>query len=509
MIIHDFSTIKTSKKFENLALDLLEAEGFQLFFEPSQSGAGRHIIAKESIVSHSGYSHVLNWYVQCRYSNSKDYLSVGEIKQILEDFDKRADDGLLIIMDSDIDEDGLLILEEYLNGSQDSNHPTKSVVNRKHLIQLRQLMEQRFNESELRTLCFDLGVDYDCLTSVGKTDKIRELISYLERRSNIKHLIEVGKEFRPDISWEVEQDTSSNSSIRSDRKKSLIQIWDRRQLENRFMRHPAIAQKYGISKDTKSTSPFSQTGIEDKNILVISDTSSFSYQLFSGLNEVNANVQIITIWQYSDPLRCELILKDVLDAPHDLVILFLGDTFGFRLPIMIQKKLLKTAIDGKGIIFFPFFAWTLHQGTYEILNHLVPVKLADEPQLDQLWLKASRILASDDFSWLNAEAFIENQPVTVKVDNKHPILSNIESDFSIIHTFEFLNLKEGANCVLTDNLGTPFLVINEAVNAPIIYINSCTHNCLSKTHILSPFETSTQFQRMIANAVFWCLRLVS
>jgi Effector-associated domain 7 len=43
----------------------------------------------------------------------------------------------------------------------------------------------RFNDSELRTLCFNLGVDYDVLQGSGKSDKARELIIYLDRRNGI------------------------------------------------------------------------------------------------------------------------------------------------------------------------------------------------------------------------------------------------------------------------------------------------------------------------------------
>jgi hypothetical protein len=72
-----------------------------------------------------------------------------------------------------------------------------------HLIGLRQILETRFNEGELRTLSFDLGVAYDDLPAGGAADKARELISYLERRNRISDLVESGKKQRPDIPWET------------------------------------------------------------------------------------------------------------------------------------------------------------------------------------------------------------------------------------------------------------------------------------------------------------------
>jgi hypothetical protein len=50
------------------------------------------------------------------------------------------------------------------------------------LIKLRKILDERFSESDLRTLCFDLHVDYQSLPGEGKADKARELIQYLLAR---------------------------------------------------------------------------------------------------------------------------------------------------------------------------------------------------------------------------------------------------------------------------------------------------------------------------------------
>ncbi len=69
------------------------------------------------------------------------------------------------------------------------------------LTELRETLTKRFDKSEFRTLCFDLGVDYDDLPGEGKSAKVRELIRYLEYRNRIPELGEIGKKLRPDISW--------------------------------------------------------------------------------------------------------------------------------------------------------------------------------------------------------------------------------------------------------------------------------------------------------------------
>lgn len=72
---------------------------------------------------------------------------------------------------------------------------------REQLTELRRILAARFDESELRSLCFELGEDYENLPPEGKAGKARELVRYLERRDRIAELVETGKRLRPDISW--------------------------------------------------------------------------------------------------------------------------------------------------------------------------------------------------------------------------------------------------------------------------------------------------------------------
>jgi len=77
----------------------------------------------------------------------------------------------------------------------------RSALKRNPLVRLRQILATRFNEGELRTLCFDLEVDYGDLPGGGKASKARELVAYLARRDRIGELIETGKGLRPEIDW--------------------------------------------------------------------------------------------------------------------------------------------------------------------------------------------------------------------------------------------------------------------------------------------------------------------
>jgi len=66
---------------------------------------------------------------------------------------------------------------------------------------LRQNLTTYFNASELRTLCFDLNVDYDSLQGEGKGDKARELVAYMERHGRISELVEACKRLYPKVTW--------------------------------------------------------------------------------------------------------------------------------------------------------------------------------------------------------------------------------------------------------------------------------------------------------------------
>lgn len=59
---------------------------------------------------------------------------------------------------------------------------------------------------ELRTLCFDLQVDFDDLRGEGKTARARELIAYMDRHKRIKELVAEIVTQRPDVACPGESD---------------------------------------------------------------------------------------------------------------------------------------------------------------------------------------------------------------------------------------------------------------------------------------------------------------
>lgn len=67
---------------------------------------------------------------------------------------------------------------------------------------IHRFIDTYFDENELRTLCADLGVDYDNLPVQGKSSKARELVGYLQRRNRLSELVNYITHERPNVSLE-------------------------------------------------------------------------------------------------------------------------------------------------------------------------------------------------------------------------------------------------------------------------------------------------------------------
>jgi Effector-associated domain 7 len=67
--------------------------------------------------------------------------------------------------------------------------------------ELRTRLEQYFSVEELRTICFDMSMEYDNLPGEGKAGKCRELILELDRKGRISELNDELKKQRPKMTW--------------------------------------------------------------------------------------------------------------------------------------------------------------------------------------------------------------------------------------------------------------------------------------------------------------------
>jgi hypothetical protein len=66
---------------------------------------------------------------------------------------------------------------------------------------LRQRIDAYFSLEEIKTLCFDLGIDYESIGGEGKSGKIREIISLCRRTHRVPELISYLANLRPHGKW--------------------------------------------------------------------------------------------------------------------------------------------------------------------------------------------------------------------------------------------------------------------------------------------------------------------
>lgn len=92
---------------------------------------------------------------------------------------------------------------------------------------LHQALFTRFSQPELRTLCFDLGVDYDDLPGEGKSNKARELVTYMRRRDRLDDLAEAVQRARPDAVLAWEPDASVDLAAAIGRKEAALDSAER------------------------------------------------------------------------------------------------------------------------------------------------------------------------------------------------------------------------------------------------------------------------------------------
>lgn len=78
---------------------------------------------------------------------------------------------------------------------------------------LHRAMTQAFDEEELKTLCFALGIDYDSLRGEGKDARMRELIGYYMRRDKLTDLTQAIYTQRPNLFWEVTKQASAQGTL--------------------------------------------------------------------------------------------------------------------------------------------------------------------------------------------------------------------------------------------------------------------------------------------------------
>ncbi len=123
----------------------------------------------------------------------------------------------------------------------------------------REQMSVTFNSQELRTLCFDLGVDYDALHGEGKDDKIRELITFLQRNCRIPDLITRLQQIRPSQDWpELSPPNTPSPTPNKQRPKQII-------ASTLILALIAIITLFFITQNNKPADPLTERSSPNRN----------------------------------------------------------------------------------------------------------------------------------------------------------------------------------------------------------------------------------------------------
>ena len=128
----DLSKLGGPDDFERFTADLLEAEGFSCDREQGCDTDGVDIIATERLHYRAGLDQEVRWFVQCK-QRGKGGRSLGrkEIEEILNCFQARSENGLLIVTDTGITQAASIVLEAYC--TRVGPHKLAKVWNRRRL----------------------------------------------------------------------------------------------------------------------------------------------------------------------------------------------------------------------------------------------------------------------------------------------------------------------------------------------------------------------------------------
>jgi hypothetical protein len=291
-----------------------------------------------------------------------------------------------------------------------------------------------------------------------------------------------------------------------------VTLWNGRQIIARLERHQHLHRRYGLSPiETEYLSCLMPLAhLTPCRVLYLSDQSALAHNLASALKRAGFELVFVPFWNYSDPMRLELLVGDVDDSAYGLIISFLGDSFGLPVPRQLTQVLLHSHRRGTPILLFPFLAWTLRRGLNPELQDVCPVRLIDPSQADRGQLDPRQIVGDfrrGDFRWLlDFDSFAEDQYVEYDpTDVQNAFGTGIQRRFGLSHSFEYLRPIDGATASWSDTSGNPLLVVSEHSTARIAYVNTCCHACMSRIAISSPLEASAEFGTLTKNVISWLL----
>lgn len=121
---------------------------------------------------------------------------------------------------------------------------------------LMQILAERFNISELKTLCFNMQIDPESLGHAAKPDMARELILHLDRRNRLGELLPAIRKLRPDI-FIMHAMPSINSPVLLESEKRVVEA----KAGDLFISLQEEGQKWILSAANQGNWPLRQVNI--------------------------------------------------------------------------------------------------------------------------------------------------------------------------------------------------------------------------------------------------------
>lgn len=144
-------------------------------------------------------------------------------------------------------------IAQFLSKKSQAAEQESMSIQREHrqlLSKLRSALIDKFNNDELRTICFETGVNFEDLPSTSLSGKCRDLVAFLDRRDQIFELVNLVKTIRPKFSWDEMLSTSS-TTVKSDEIKGDKNI-SREQIQEaiRFLEQEEVDTGIIVRRDT-------------------------------------------------------------------------------------------------------------------------------------------------------------------------------------------------------------------------------------------------------------------
>jgi len=276
--------------------------------------------------------------------------------------------------------------------------------------------------------------------------------------------------------------------------------WDITDIEHFVIHHPFLIERFRLDIGSQVL-----RGASSIRVLLLSDGSVFAYHVHHCLRSFGFQVRESRLHHYgSDPLP---VMPEELGEHFDLIIVFLAELYWMPVPGKILTCLHNNIEQGLRVLFTPFCAWSVEAGLNPGFEAMLPVRVK-EGHVDLL-----RLLLPDPPEAISAESlglpgytdtFIENQ--LISFETKPGRIFSSQFHFKGRSTYEFLEVKEGAQCLLADNYENPVLAIQDIGKGETGYLNMCAHNCLTLFSMKSPLEGHEQLARVIAEFALWLAR---